>query len=218
MLEASQTEIVDSRYVSRAAQVGAVSSPRGFYVQFMKPCLDISCALILLVLLLPICLVIGLAIKWDSNGPVFFTQDRYGKNGNLFRIYKFRTMHAHVPKEGRSPDRKNDARVTRVGRILRRTSLDEIPQMLNILRGEMSFIGPRPEQRSIVEQYYTSLDRQRFMVTPGITGLWQISPERIAPIHENLQHDYEYIRHLSMGLDMKIICRTFKVMIKSNTH
>ncbi|QMV43220.1 sugar transferase [Cohnella cholangitidis] len=218
MLEASQSEVVDSSFVSRTSSVGTVRSPDGFYVHFMKPCMDISFALVLLLLVLPLCVVIGVAIKLDSKGAVFFMQERYGKNGNLFRIYKFRTMHSNVPKEGRSPDSKNDPRVTRVGRILRRTSLDEIPQLLNILRGEMSFIGPRPEQKSIVDQNYTSLDRQRFMVTPGITGLWQISPDRIAPIHENLHHDYEYIREISIVTDMKIIYRTLKVMIKSNTH
>lgn len=218
MLEASQTEIAEPHYITVPTTKGADNYPRGMYVQFLKPCLDITFALILLVLLLPINVGIGIAIWLDSEGPVFFRQDRYGKNGKLFRIYKFRTMHANVPKEGRSPMINNDPRITRVGRLLRKTSLDEIPQLLNIVRGEMSFIGPRPEQKSIVEQYYTHLERQRFMVTPGITGLWQISPDRISPIHENLQHDDQYINKLSIGMDVKILYWTIKVMLKSNTY
>ncbi|WP_372630163.1 sugar transferase [Cohnella sp.] len=217
-LEATQSKIAESVYAGPQSSAGAIRSPRGYYVQIGKPFFDFGFALLLLILLLPLAAAIAIAIKLDSQGTVLFRQERYGKNGKAFRIFKFRTMYSHVPKEGRSPDRKDDTRVTRVGRVLRRASLDEIPQLLNILRGEMSFIGPRPEQKSIVEQYYTPLEKQRFMVTPGITGLWQTSPDRLAPIHENLHHDYEYIRNLSIGLDLKIVYRTFKVMIKSNTH
>jgi len=217
-MEVAQTEIAESAYRSLPQNAGAISCPDGLYVKVLKPIFDISCALFLLLLLLPIGAIVAAAIKLDSKGPVIFKQDRYGRDGKIFRIYKFRTMYTHVPKEGRSPDSKDDTRVTRVGRVLRRTSLDEIPQLWNIVRGEMSFIGPRPEQRSIVEQVYTPLHRQRFLVTPGITGLWQTSPDRIAPIHENLHHDYEYIRRLSLGMDLKIVYRTVKVMIKSNTH
>jgi undecaprenyl phosphate N,N'-diacetylbacillosamine 1-phosphate transferase len=217
-METSKAETFESLYTKYYTNAAPINYPRRLYVQFFKPCIDISVALILTVLLLPICIIISIAIRLDSEGPVLFRQDRYGKNGTLFGIYKFRTMHSNVPKQGRSPFRNDDSRITRVGRMLRKTSLDEIPQLLNILRGEMSFIGPRPEQKLIVDQFYTSFERFRFLVTPGITGIWQTSPDRISPIHENLQHDYEYIEGISLWLDMKIVFKTLKVIIKSNTY
>ncbi|WP_166238566.1 sugar transferase [Paenibacillus turpanensis] len=203
------------RLIDPAAEL---QKPRGAYVQFVKPLLDFTFALLFSVLLLPAALLIALLIKLDSKGPIIFKQPRYGKNGTVFHIYKFRTMYSSVPTQGRSPVSGNDARITRLGKILRKTSLDEIPQLLNILRGEMSFIGPRPEQKRIVEEQYTDKEKVRFLVTPGITGLWQISPDRKAPIHENLQHDIQYIQHVSFLLDLKIFMNTFIVMIKSNTH
>jgi len=127
-------------------------------------------------------------------------------------------MYTFVPKEGRSPEGENDPRVTGVGRVLRKTSLDELPQLVNILKGEMSFIGPRPEQKSIVELHYTPLDYYRFMVKPGITGLWQTSEDRKKPIYENLHHDFDYIDGISFWLDFKIVLRTVKVLFRSNTY
>lgn len=207
-----------SRWKDSAPTLALAHAPRSGYALIVKPIADIAAALLLLVLLLPLGLLIGLLIKLDSPGTILFIQERYGKNGHLFRIYKFRTMHATAPKEGLSPVSGIDPRLTRVGRLLRKLSLDELPQLLNIIRGEMSFIGPRPEQRYIVEQVYTAYERQRFAVTPGITGLWQVSPYRTRPIHEHLAYDLAYIRQLSLYTDLRIIALTLKVMIKSNTH
>ncbi|OCT11543.1 hypothetical protein A8709_04765 [Paenibacillus pectinilyticus] len=186
-------------------------------MQVVKPLLDLLVGLSLLLFTSPLLLIVAIWIKIDSKGPVIFKQQRYGKNGRLFNIYKFRTMYVDVPKEGRSPISGEDPRITSVGRILRKCSIDELPQLFNILRGEMSFIGPRPEQKSIVEAEYTDWEWQRFRVTPGITGLWQISPERIYPIHDNLQHDFKYAEEISWRMDIKIIWGTVMVVIRSNT-
>lgn len=190
----------------------------GCYNLYIKPMVDWLFAGIFFLLFLPFFLLIMLVIKLDSRGPAIFVQRRIGLKGKEFNIYKFRTMYTHVPKEGRSPTSDQDPRITRVGKFLRKTSLDEVPQLLNILKGEMSFIGPRPEQKSIVEQYYTDYENQRFLTKPGITGLWQVSMERIHPIHENIHYDLTYIENVSFWLDIKIIFKTIGVMLKSNTH
>ena len=111
---------------------------------------------------------------------------------------------------------------TRIGKkflqvFLRKTSMDELPQLINILRGEMSFVGPRPEQKMIVEKVYSYYEKQRWLVKPGITGLWQISPDRNKPIHENLHHDFSYIQNLTFALDVKIVYKTIRVIVRSNT-
>jgi len=189
----------------------------GGYADFWKPFIDVMVAAVLLLAVSPVMILVAIMIKLDSRGPVLFRQDRYGKNGTKFSIYKFRTMYTDAPKYSVSPTSSLDPRITRIGRILRKTSLDELPQLLNILRGEMSFIGPRPEIKTIVEQEYTELERRRFIVKPGITGLWQVSEARKEPIHHNLQYDFHYISNVSLSMDIKIIIQTLRVMIKSNT-
>nr|WP_090918466.1 sugar transferase [Paenibacillus polysaccharolyticus] len=183
----------------------------------MKPLADFVIAILLLLITLPVMLLSAILIKLDSKGPVIFKQERYGKNGVKFNIYKFRTMRTDAPKYGLSPTTSHDPRITRLGRILRKTSLDELPQLLNIIKGDMSFIGPRPEMKRIVEECYTDLERRRFLVKPGITGLWQVSEARKEPIHHNLQYDFHYISNVSMKMDITIIFKTIGVMIKSNT-
>lgn len=167
---------------------------------------------------LPILLIVAILIKIDSHGPIVFKQIRTGKKEKEFYIFKFRTMYIDAPTEARSPTDGLDPRITRIGRMLRKTSLDELPQLINILKGEMSFIGPRPEMKWIVDKVYTDFEKQRLLVKPGITGLWQISPVRVAPIHENLQYDFYYINNVSLLLDVKIAIKTVLVMVKSNTH
>ncbi|WP_339276574.1 sugar transferase [Paenibacillus sp. FSL W8-0426] len=189
----------------------------GGYADFWKPFIDVMVAAVLLLAVSPVMILVAIMIKLDSRGPVLFRQDRYGKNGTKFSIYKFRTMYTDAPKYSVSPTSSLDPRITRIGRILRKTSLDELPQLLNILKGEMSFIGPRPEIKTIVEQEYTELERRRFIVKPGITGLWQVSEARKEPIHHNLQYDFHYISNISLSMDIKIIIQTLRVMIKSNT-
>lgn len=189
----------------------------GGYTDVMKPFIDFVIAVVLLLITSPVMLVAAMMIKLDSKGPVIFRQERYGKNGVQFSIYKFRTMRTDAPKYGVSPTTSNDPRITRLGRLLRKTSLDELPQLLNIIKGDMSFIGPRPEMKRIVEENYTDLERRRFLVKPGITGLWQVSEARKEPIHHNLQYDFHYIANVSLKMDMMIIFKTVGVMIKSNT-
>lgn len=148
---------------------------------------------------------IALAIKFDSRGPLVFAQDRVGKDERVFRLYKFRTMHLNSGRHGRKPV-PNDERVTRVGRFLRRTSLDELPQFFNILRGEMSLVGPRPEQLPLLA-HYAVWQRQRFTVKPGLTGWWQVNGRK-QPMLKHIDEDIYYVEHGSLRLDLLILWRT----------
>ncbi len=175
--------------------------------QFGKRIFDVFVSSALLTLLAPLFLLIALLIRMSSPGPALFVQKRAGLNGRLFRMYKFRTMHCHAPRYEYSPRSPNDLRITGLGRLLRRTSLDELPQLLNVLLGQMSLVGPRPEMPFIVRRY-NDHQRQRLQVIPGITGLWQLSRDRNYPIHENLHHDLSYIQHRTMCLDVAILMHT----------
>ncbi|WP_263381261.1 exopolysaccharide biosynthesis polyprenyl glycosylphosphotransferase [Granulicella arctica] len=155
----------------------------------------------------PLFALISVLIKIDSPGPIFFRQVRIGKHGHPFRIFKFRTMHAAQCGDGVSPRNTLDPRITRVGRWLRKSSIDELPQLLNILHGSMGFVGPRPEMPFIVDQY-TVEQSQRLTVKPGLTGIWQISADRCRPIHDNLHYDLYYIKHRSVFMDIAIIFHT----------
>ena len=137
---------------------------------------------------------------------MFFSQMRVGLNGQQFRMWKLRTMRSTAPAYARSPADR-DANITRVGRVLRVTGLDELPQLLNVLRGEMSLVGPRPEMPFIVEQY-TPLQRERLGAVPGITGLWQLGGGRSAPMHEQIEYDFFYIACRSLALDLRIVLQT----------
>lgn len=177
-----------------------------------KRAVDIVGSLFLLILLAPVLVFLALLVKLDSPGPALFRQTRIGKGGLPFVLWKFRSMRRGVNAYARSPTTWTDRRMTRLGRLLRRTSLDELPQLLNVLTGDMSLIGPRPEMPFIVASY-SPLQRARLAIKPGMTGLWQISPARIAPIHENLQFDLHYIRHRNFALDVAILLRTLSVVI-----
>ena len=174
---------------------------------------DVVGSTILLAVLLPLGLVVAISIKFDSPGPVFFRHYRIGKNGKQFILWKFRSMKADVPRYGIHPQSAADMRLTRVGRLIRRLSIDELPQLINVLRGEMSFVGPRPEMPFIVDRY-RPIERKRLAVKPGITGLWQISPDRAFPIHENLQYDLYYIRNQNLLLDGAILLRTLAAVVR----
>lgn len=179
----------------------------------IKRCLDVVIACVALLILVPLCVLIAVAVKLDSPGPILFSHQRVGYRGKPFWILKFRSMHLHAPKYQRSPSTLDDTRITRVGRVLRRLSLDEIPQLINVLRGEMSFVGPRPEMPYIAKTY-TALQRRRLDVLPGITGLWQISSARAFPIHHNLEYDLYYIARQSFLLDIAILCRTTASVVR----
>src|SRR5262249_33867091 len=142
-----------------------------------KRAFDLVASLFVLLLALPAFVLAGILIKRESPGPVFFRQERVGRDGRTFRMIKFRTMHHHLSGDAPTPRSSDDPRITRIGRWLRRFSLDELPQFLNVLAGDMSVVGPRPEMHFIVERY-GPLELERLRVKPGVTGLWQISYAR----------------------------------------
>jgi lipopolysaccharide/colanic/teichoic acid biosynthesis glycosyltransferase len=182
------------------------------YFSALKRVCDFVGSAVFLIALFPLFILVATLIKLDSSGPVFFRHCRVGKNGKGFVLWKFRSMRMGVAKYATSPQNAEDVRLTRVGRLIRRLSIDELPQLINVLKGEMSLVGPRPEMPFIVESY-RSAEHERLAVTPGITGLWQISPARAFPIHENLQYDLHYIRNQNFVLDCAIILRTIVAVI-----
>jgi len=169
-------------------------------------------SLILMAMLLPMA-VVALAIRLLDGRPILFKQYRVGLGGRLFQMHKFRTMVPGTAKYACSPGESADPRITRLGRWLRRTSLDELPQLWDVLRGDMSLVGPRPEMPFIVEKY-DAIQRLRLTVKPGMTGLWQISPDRAEAIHLHIDYDIYYIRNLSLLMDIAILAKTFASVIR----
>ena len=182
------------------------------YRHFFKRFFDIVLSLLVLVILSPVFLITAIAIKIDSKGPVLFKQERLGKGGRGVKIYKFRSMCVNAEHTGSGVySGKGDARVTRVGRIIRATSIDELPQAVNILKGDMSFIGPRPPQTYHpwpIEEY-TDEQRKMFNVRPGITGWAQINGRKAVEWHDRIKLSVFYVEHLTMWLDIKIFFLTF---------
>jgi exopolysaccharide biosynthesis polyprenyl glycosylphosphotransferase len=175
--------------------------------ELVKRCLDVLVAMICLTVGAPLLLLLGALIRLDSPGPSLFTQRRVGQYGTPFHMYKFRTMHVQASGSDYSPKTPSDPRITRFGKFLRKTSLDELPQLLNVLEGSMSLVGPRPEMPFIVEQY-GERERQRLQVTPGLTGLWQLSGDRAFLIHENIEYDLYYIQHRNLFMDLAVLLHT----------
>lgn len=156
---------------------------------------------------------IALWIKRDSPGPVFFAQERVGRDGRHFRMLKYRTMQVDAEAYAVAPTSQDDPRITAAGRWLRKTSLDELPQLLNVLAGSMSMVGPRPEMPFIVAQY-EEWQKRRLDVKPGITGLWQVIGRKNLPLHLNMEYDFYYIRNQSLLLDIEILLRTAPAVLK----
>lgn len=179
------------------------------YRKVIKKLLDLILALILVILLSPLMIIIAIMIKIDSKGPVIFKQIRSGKNNKNFTLYKFRSMIYN----NNLYDTSVEDQVTKIGRILRKTSLDELPQLFNILKGEMSFIGPRPW---IVDyaKYFTKHQMRRLEVLPGITGLAQCSGRNNLGIIERIDIDVEYVENMSLFLDIYIVLKTIKSVLK----
>jgi undecaprenyl phosphate N,N'-diacetylbacillosamine 1-phosphate transferase len=177
-----------------------------------KRLFDFILALKLLIFLAPLFLLFIILIKLDSPGPAIFKQRRSGFKGKPFYLYKFRTMFQDVQNQAFAPTTADDLRVTKIGRFLRQTSLDELPQLLNILKGEMALIGPRPEM-TFISDHYTQAQKQRFLVKPGLTGLWQVMGRKDLPLHENIEYDYYYLTHQSLRLDLYILGKTFSVVL-----
>ena len=181
------------------------------YILF-KELMDKAIALIGSIMLLPLMCIIALIIKCDTPGPAIFMQTRVGKNGKNFKLYKFRTMFKDSPPNEQAPLKENEQRVTCVGRFLRRWSIDELPQLLNVLKDEMSIVGPRPEMTFIVKDYQT-WQRQRLKVKPGITGLWQVAGRKDIPLHQHIEYDFYYINNRSFLLDLAIIFQSIPAVI-----
>jgi exopolysaccharide biosynthesis polyprenyl glycosylphosphotransferase len=180
----------------------------------IKRTFDVAVSFLLLALLSPLMLFIALWVWLDSNGPVLIHQRRVGAGGEIFFMHKFRTMLWEPEKLDRAAvKRQRDPRVTRAGRFLRRTSLDELPQLWNVVRGEMSLVGPRPELPAIVD-LYEPWQRKRFAVPPGMTGWWQVNGRSERSMHLNTEIDLYYVQNYSILLDVQILLRTLGAVIK----
>ncbi|GAB6445167.1 MULTISPECIES: sugar transferase [Bacillus] len=193
---------------------------------FIKRFIDILASLFGLILLSPIFLIVALLIKLeDPRGPILFKQVRIGKSEKEFGMYKFRSMVTdaedrlkdllqHNEVSGAMFKMKDDPRVTKIGKFIRKTSIDELPQLLNVLKGDMSLVGPRPPLPREVKEY-TSYDKQRLLVTPGCTGLWQVTDRNSVGFKEMVELDLTYIKNRSLGLDIKLILKTVLVLFGS---
>ncbi|MGH2101182.1 sugar transferase [Aerococcus urinaeequi] len=188
--------------------------------KMVKRIFDIIFSLIFLIILSPIMLIIALIIKTTSQGPVLFKQKRIGKNGHIFEIFKFRTMvlNAENIGDGLSLKSEKDKRITSVGSLLRKTSLDEIPQLFNVLFGQMSIVGPRPP---VTYHPYKGIEgypewaKKRFTIRPGITGLAQVKVRNSVSWDERIKYDIMYIKNFNIILDLKIIFKTFLRVIST---
>lgn len=179
----------------------------------LKRVIDVSAVLLSLPVVVPVCLIIAALVRLDSAGPVLFWQDRVGQGGRVFRMVKFRSMHVEAEQHGAQFAQQNDARVTRVGRVLRKYRLDELPQLWNVLKGEMSLVGPRPEQVEFVRRFEEQIPfyQWRHRVKPGITGWAQVQQGYAAGVEDTIQkleYDLYYVKHLSLWLDLNIALRT----------
>lgn len=193
---------------------------------FTKRLLDIVLSLMGLIIISPLILIVAVLIKVeDRNGPIFFSQTRVGKNGNKFKIYKFRSMVSNAEEllidlldqnetTGAMFKIKKDPRITKIGKFIRKTSIDELPQLINVIKGEMSLVGPRPPLPREVEEY-TEFHKQRLLVKPGCTGLWQISGRSNIGFEKMVELDLEYISKENIFFDIYIILITIKIMIWS---
>lgn len=200
---------------------------RVFY-HFFKRFFDELLSIIAIILLFPLFIIIAILIKIDDpKGPVFYSQIRIGKNGRLFKMYKFRSMVVNADRklkkllkyneiDGAMFKMKYDPRVTKIGRIIRKYSIDELPQLLNVIKGDMSLVGSRPPLEREVENY-TEYDKQRLLVIPGCTGLWQVSERNNVGFHEMVELDIEYIDNANMWIDIQILLKTIWIMIVPNS-
>ena len=187
------------------------------YKKYIKRVLDIIFSIVLLIILFPLLLIVSLLVKFTSKGEIIFKQNRIGKNGKVFKIYKFRSMVQGAETKGTGVySEKNDSRVTKIGKIIRATSIDELPQLVNILKGEMSFIGPRPVLTYHPWEYeeYTEEQKRRFLVKPGVTGLAQVNGRKQVEWEKRIEYDVKYEKELSFILDLKIFFKTiYKILI-----
>ncbi len=184
------------------------------FQSFAKRFIDIAGSLVVLFLTWPVLLIAALAVALTSRGPVLFLQDRVGRDGAVFKIYKFRTMVTGAEKTGLGYEiKQGDSRVTPVGEFLRRWSIDELPQLFNVLMGQMSLVGPRPTLKYQTDQY-DDFQRKRLLVKPGMTGLATVKGRNLLSWNERIEYDVWYVENYSLGLDFKIMADTVTVVIK----
>lgn len=204
-------------YMNDTVEQTSLKKLTSFYAKRGKYLLDFVAAFFLILIFSPLMILIAVLIKLSSRGPVFFSHKRVGIKNKLFVIHKFRSLHIDTPSYSEKPDSNEDVRITSIGKWIRKTSLDELPQLFNVLKGEMSLVGPRPEMPFLAEKY-EEWENQRHLVRPGMTGLWQLSPRRRGSIRDGIPVDLEYIENLSLWNDFKILLRTFKVFWDDNTY
>lgn len=198
-----------------------------FIYHGMKRLFDIVAATCGIIILSPLMIIIAVLIKNEDHGPIFYKQVRVGKNGKTFKMYKFRSMFINADKmldklkeqndvDGPMFKMKDDPRVTKIGHFIRKHSLDELPQFLNVLKGDMSLVGPRPPLPSEVEEY-SEYDKQRLFVIPGCTGLWQATERNEVGFTKMVQLDIEYIKKANLFFDLWIIWKTIEIIFKPNS-
>jgi exopolysaccharide biosynthesis polyprenyl glycosylphosphotransferase len=208
-------------------QVTTYTGVRDWWPLVAKRALDIAFSFILLLLLAPLFVIVALLIKLSSDGSIFFSQERVGLNKRRFAIFKFRTMVPNAEKmlaeleehnevSGPVFKIKKDPRITPIGRILRRTSIDELPQLFNVLKGDMSLVGPRPLPVRDYEGFNEDWQRRRFSVRPGITCLWQVSGRNAIPFEQWMKMDLQYMDEWSLWLDVKILAQTVPAVLKGS--
>ncbi|MBX9987794.1 sugar transferase [Priestia aryabhattai] len=217
----------DEKYIKRVISVDKGNNDEKKIYLFLKRSIDIIFALIGLFLLFPLFLVVAISIKVeDRKGPVFFAQTRIGKNEKEFTMYKFRSMVSNAEDlleglldknetTGAMFKMKEDPRITKIGKIIRKTSIDELPQLINVLLGNMSLVGPRPPLKREVE-IYTPYQKQRLLVTPGCTGLWQVSGRSNIGFEDMVELDLQYIIERNIFKDILIIIRTVILLFKKD--
>lgn len=223
----SQSAQVDSDKLNKRIMLSQNVINHRILYRTIKKVLDRLLSLLALILLSPIFLIVAVLIKLDDPaGPVIYSQIRIGRNGRKFRMFKFRSMVVqadmklkdllvHNEVDGAMFKMKDDPRITRIGRIIRKYSIDELPQLINVLKGDMALVGPRPPLERELD-LYNEYDMQRLMVTPGCTGLWQVTSRNSVGFHEMVKLDIEYIQKSSIIYDAIILCKTISVMIKPN--
>jgi lipopolysaccharide/colanic/teichoic acid biosynthesis glycosyltransferase len=201
------------------------NAPTEGWPQLVKRIGDIAVAAGLLVLLAPVFLATAVLVKTRSPGPVFFMQERIARNGRRFRMYKFRTMCIGAESQMDELEHLNevdgaafklalDPRITKIGSVLRKYSIDELPQLVNVLKGEMSMVGPRPLPIRDFERFHGDEYRRRFSVVPGLTGLWQVSGRNLVDFSEWMELDLKYVDQWTLGLDLHILAKTLPAVFK----